>query len=54
MSDDKTFLHINKDEIDLEALDKFKKEHTHKDVYFGAIDGHLEYSITPTSIGLMC
>jgi len=54
MSDDNTFLHIDKREIDLEALDKFKKEHAHKDVYFGAIGGHLEYIIVPTTIGLMC
>ena len=48
------FLSIRKDDIDMAEFEKFKKEHQHSDLYFGAIGGHLQYISTPTSIGMMC
>ena len=30
---------------------EFEKEHRHKDIYKGAIGGHLNIEFTPTSLG---
>ena len=33
------------------AAKEFEEEHRHKDIYKGAIGGHLEYTFIPTSLG---
>ena len=38
-------------ELESERAEKFINEHCHKEVYKGAIGGHIEYILTPTSIG---
>ena len=48
------FLIIKNDEIEMDILKEFFKDHSHKDVNFGAIGGHIQYILTVTSIGPMC
>ena len=38
-------------ELEVYRYRQFEKEHRHKDVNKGAIGGHLEISLTPTSLG---
>ena len=37
--------------VEEERADKFMEKHRHKDVYKGAIGGHISYRFTPTSVG---
>lgn len=38
-------------EKETKAAEKFITKHRHSDVYKGAIGGHIEYRIIPTSLG---
>ena len=38
-------------EKEQKMAEEFEKNHRHKDVYKGAIGGHITYSFTPTSLG---
>jgi hypothetical protein len=38
-------------ETEANSAKEFEKEHLHKEIYKGAIGGHLMYSFVPTSIG---
>lgn len=38
-------------EVEEERANKFIEKHRHKDVYKGAIGGHISYCFTPTSLG---
>jgi len=42
---------FNLTEKEEEAAEKFMEKHRHKDVFKGAIGGHLSYRFTLTSIG---